>query len=383
MGCVHENHIIYPGDAEYQNMDEKQLDSASKRSKRLDSIIRKDASNARGVNKLLLTGPGESGKSSMFKQMITLYGKGFDEQTRRGYIPLIHSNILQTMTILCLSSVNEYPITIQESNMAYRQTLLTFATKNSSNIPDNENTQLRFLTQEWAQRIHCLWQDPEIRQLYAKYCDKLGLQASAAYFLDKVMQLAQESYLPTDPDIYRCRSRTIGIIEQSFRIEDNEFVLIDVGGQRNERRKWIHCFENITCVLFVAALSEYDQVLVEDNNTNRMVEALNLFEQICNMHWFKAHSAMILFLNKSDLFMDKCKRVPIYLYFPSYEGEAGSYEDGVSYFQAEFERRNQDSLHKMIYTHCTNALDTNNVQLVFEAVKDIVIRRSLYEAGLQ
>jgi hypothetical protein len=32
------------------------------------------------------------------------------------------------------------------------------------------------------------------------------------------------------------------------------------GGQRNERRKWIHCFENVTAVIFVAALSEYDQV---------------------------------------------------------------------------------------------------------------------------
>jgi hypothetical protein len=46
--------------------------------------------------------------------------------------------------------------------------------------------------------------------------------------------------------------------------------MVDVGGQRSERRKWIHCFENVTSIMFLAALSEYDQVLVEsDNEVNK------------------------------------------------------------------------------------------------------------------
>ena len=53
----------------------------------------------------------------------------------------------------------------------------------------------------------------------------------------------------------------------------------DMGGQRNERRKWIHAFDNVNCVVFVAALSEYDQVLFEDETQNRMEEALQLFEE--------------------------------------------------------------------------------------------------------
>ena len=84
--------------------------------------------------------------------------------------------------------------------------------------------------------------------------------------------------------------------------------MFDVGGQRNERKKWIHCFEGVTAVLFVAAISAYDQVLYEDENTNRMVEALNLFSEICNSNWFR-DTAMILFLNKRDLFMEKIKKV--------------------------------------------------------------------------
>jgi guanine nucleotide-binding protein G(i) subunit alpha len=42
--------------------------------------------------------------------------------------------------------------------------------------------------------------------------------------------------------------------------------MFDVGGQRSERKKWIHCFENVTSIIFCVALSEYDQVLLEENN---------------------------------------------------------------------------------------------------------------------
>lgn len=87
-------------------------------------------------------------------------------------------------------------------------------------------------------------------------------------------------YLPSEQDVLRSRVRTTGIVENDFEIENNQFKMYDVGGQRNERKKWIHCFENVTAVLFVAAISEYDQVLYEDENTNRIVEALNLFEEV-------------------------------------------------------------------------------------------------------
>lgn len=47
--------------------------------------------------------------------------------------------------------------------------------------------------------------------------------------------------------------------------------MVDVGGQRSERRKWIHCFENVTSIMFLAALSEYDQFLVESDNEVRLM----------------------------------------------------------------------------------------------------------------
>merc|ERR1712146_292944 len=119
-------------------------------------------------------------------------------------------------------------------------------------------------------------------------------------------------YMPDKDDILRSRVRTSGIVEEKYTIEDVEFVMYDVGGQRNERKKWIHCFDGVTAIIFVGAISEYDQVLYEDKNQNRLIEAVELFNEICNSKWF-IQTAMILFLNKRDLFEMKYldKHVPL------------------------------------------------------------------------
>ena len=55
-----------------------------------------------------------------------------------------------------------------------------------------------------------------------------------------------------------------------------KFHMFDVGGQRDERRKWIQCFNDVTAIIFVAASSSYNMVLREDNTQNRLREALGL-----------------------------------------------------------------------------------------------------------
>ena len=59
------------------------------------------------------------------------------------------------------------------------------------------------------------------------------------------------------------------------------FRMVDVGGQRSERRKWIHCFENVTSIMFLVALSEYDQVLVESDNEVSVAVTVNVFCLSC------------------------------------------------------------------------------------------------------
>ena len=131
-------------------------------------------------------------------------------------------------------------------------------------------------------------------------------------------------------------------------------------------------------MLFVAAISEYDQVLYEDENTNRMVEALQLFDEICNSRWFR-DTAMILFLNKIDLFIEKIKTVPLRVCFQEYDGED---EEIPAKMYIEQRIKDQNRGDKHVYCHITNATNTENVCFVFNAVKDIIIRKSLNDAGL-
>ena len=42
-----------------------------------------------------------------------------------------------------------------------------------------------------------------------------------------------------------------------------------MGGQRSERKKWIHCFEGVTAIVFCVALSAYDLMLAEDEEMVR------------------------------------------------------------------------------------------------------------------
>ena len=78
--------------------------------------------------------------------------------------------------------------------------------------------------------------------------------------------MADPAYLPTDQDILRSRVKTTGITETMFRVGELTYRLYDVGGQRSERKKWIHCFENVTALVFLVSLSEYDQMLYEDES---------------------------------------------------------------------------------------------------------------------
>ena len=68
-------------------------------------------------------------------------------------------------------------------------------------------------------------------------------------------------------------------------------------------------------------MNEYDQKLAEEETTNRMSEALKLFKDITNYPCFAdGDTAIVLFLNKKDLFEKKIQKVPLNVYFKEYKG---------------------------------------------------------------
>ena len=161
-----------------------------------------------------------------------------------------------------------------------------------------------------------LWSDAGIKKCYKR----VKLIDSAGYFLNRIDEITSEDYFPSNEDILRTRLVTSGVSEIRFLINDLHITMIDVGGQRIHRKKWLRCFEStIQAVIFVASLAEYDQVLAEDGQTNRTHESINLFGQLCD-HKYLEQSNMILFLNKKDLFAVKLRTMPLSQCFPDYDG---------------------------------------------------------------
>jgi len=154
--------------------------------------------------------------------------------------------------------------------------------------------------------------------------------------------------------------------------------MFDVGGQRSERKKWIHCFENVTSIIFCVALSEYDQVLLEESNQNRMMESLVLFDSVVNSRWFM-RTSIILFLNKVDLFRQKLGRSPLSNYFPDYSG-GSDINRASKYLLWRFNQVNR--AHLNLYPHLTQATDTSNIRLVFAAVKETILQNALKDSGI-
>lgn len=323
--------------------------------------------------KLLLLGAGESGKSTIFKQMKVLYGTGMSEEERHMMTPVVYSNVLTSMKTL-IDAAKELGHVDQVKD------------KGAMEMVENAQDDT-VINGEMGDAIKSLWADPGIQMTWEDR-SKFQIIDSVVGYFDKIDEIKQDDYLCDTADILLARVRTSGIVEESYNIDGVTFVMYDVGGQRNERKKWIHCFEDVTAVIFVAAISEYNQMLYEDSSQNRMDEALELFNEIANSKWFN-NSSMILFLNKRDLLHEKVLKFPIkgskYPDF-AFDGVGGSaeadhetyYNEAVNYFRGKFLALNK---REAMYDHVTCATDTANVQVVFNACKEIILKGNLAASG--
>ncbi|SPN97445.1 probable G protein alpha chain [Cephalotrichum gorgonifer] len=356
----------------------RQKDDGLSRSRELDKVIRQDEKRMAKEVKLLLLGAGESGKSTVLKQMKLIYSQGFSKSEKLDWKPVIFNNVVQSFQMI-FEAMNEMDIAFEnpeneasKPHPSRRAALL----KNMAHIMVEQETSPNApLPIDFLGPIKALWQDQGVRKAMEKG-NEYALHDNLAYFCDDLDRLWAASYVPTDQDLLRSRLRTTGITETVFDLGQLTYRMFDVGGQRSERKKWIHCFENVNCLLFLVAISGYDQCLVEDKDGNQTQEALMLWESIANSHWF-TKSALILFLNKVDLFEEKLTRSPITDYgFTDYHGATNDFIAAKNYFLDKFRALNRNS-DKEIYGYFTTATDTNLLKITMAAVQDMIIQKNL------
>ncbi|KAL0545466.1 hypothetical protein IC582_015350 [Cucumis melo] len=359
----------------------------------IERRIEQETEAEKHIQKLLLLGAGESGKSTIFKQIKLLFQTGFDEAELKSYIPVIHANVYQTIKVLHDGSKE-----LAQNDKEFTKYVLSSENKDIGEKLSDIGGRLDYprLTRERAQDIETLWKDAAIQETYARG-NELQVPDCTQYFMENLQRLSDANYIPTKEDVLYARVRTTGVVEIQFSpVGENKksgevYRLFDVGGQRNERRKWIHLFEGVTAVIFCAAISEYDQTLFEDEQKNRMMETKELFEWVLKQECFEKTSFM-LFLNKFDIFEKKVLKVPLSVceWFNDYQPVSTGkqeIEHAYEFVKKKFEElyfksTAPDRVDRVFKVYRTTALDQKLVKKTFKLVDETLRRRNLFEAGL-
>ncbi|KAJ3425274.1 guanine nucleotide-binding protein g(o) subunit alpha [Anaeramoeba flamelloides] len=306
------------------------LQKEQKKNQKIQNQIEIETKKQKKELKILILGTGESGKSTFIKQMMIIHKGGFTNSDLVEYKKTIKTNLILHTKILFEACVN-FNWEIKSQTKAYEK-------RNKFQLPDTAN-----------------------------------------YFLDKIDKIMENDYQPSDTDVLFCRIPTTGVSQLTFDQGENSWTVIDVGGQRSERRKWIHQFEDVQLLIYIVALSEYNQKLFEDLDVNRLRESFGLFSKISNNDFFENKNCVVFF-NKVDLFEEKIKKEDLKQCFPDYKG-GFDFEAGKKFIKRKFLDEAENST-RNIFCHFTCATDTKNVERVIDAVNITVIEHVLKEDGL-
>ncbi|KAJ3142034.1 guanine nucleotide-binding protein subunit alpha [Physocladia obscura] len=341
----------------------------------IDKRIKLEQESLGSTVKLLLLGAGETGKSTVLKQLKLIHGIGFTSDERKTFRSAIILNIMTCAKTL-VKAMAELKIpygynpvedrlsdpqrlqyekytsrisaTSVDRNVTSQTVQISSDTRlNSIEMDKHENGVSEKRLETVASITQCNFvlenKIPEFARLI-EGCDITFCFGSEnvvpGEIVEAILSAWKDSgadFIPTDQDILAARILTTRVSDIKFMVQDIQFVVYDLGGQRSERKKWIPYFDSVQAILFLVAISSYDQVCFEDNETNR----------------------------------NKLEVSPVQTHFPSFTG-ANTFENASEYFSRQFLCLNKFPEKKM-YVHFTWATDTKQISKVLATVNHIIL----------
>lgn len=319
--------------------------------------------------KVLLLGAGESGKSTVVKQLKLIHKTKLTPEELRLTAISLHINVVDCMKAL-FNAARKFGYSFTPEEIKLEDSLNSFG----------EGSRL---TPEMGVEIRRVFKGEAIQKTYQRRAE-FWLLDSFPYYMDNLDRFCEEGFLPTEEDAVMARIRTTGIVvselEQKLVRSDEkdkdkegtlyepdklQFQVVDVGGQRNERKKWMHCFDDVKAILFIVNLAGYNQVLFEDNSKNRMHEELELFQQVTHNKVFQ-DTPVFLFLNKKDLFESMVLEVDMKHAFPEYTGGL-NLKNALDFIESQFKARLPPN--KTVHVEMVAARHKRDIKAAFEEVK--------------
>jgi hypothetical protein len=222
------------------------------------------------------------------------------------------------------------------------------------------------------------------------------LAHAAATLFDRALEFGHSAYEPTVRDRLLIQQRLGGIVKSQLSVDGQRaevfyvgqvvFVLADCADcadcadmlclcclycyvyQRTERRRWLHIFEDVAFVWYHASLAEFNELLYEDEQTNRMTESIQLWTQIANSRWFRAQPFIMFFLvfTHTDVLRAKLERgAQFKRHAPGYTGD-NSFDSVLQHIRDMYLAV---APHIRVETFAVNVLDENDVRTVARAFR--------------
>ena len=315
---------------------------------------------------IVIVGTGGTGKSTIVKQFRLLHGAGFSVGERRAWAQRIRSNMLA------------------DAHYALRKASV------SPNQPGGLTVELRLIdalfsamTGPVALQLQSLRQALNVPG-FLPWLDMISpcLTPMASYFWKQTDRILDLDYMPSDQDVIYCPSSTLGVASYDFSARDSDFHLVDCGGQRSQRKKWLHFFSAATAVLFVASVDDFWHTLSEDETANSLREAIDVFAETINSPSLRNRS-VLLFLNKSDLLPASLEDHDFGRYFPEYEGDARDPKAVSSFIKQRFLGVNASSeRERTIMAVATTASCAREARGLARIIEESLLHDVVAESGM-
>ncbi|KAK7007805.1 G-protein alpha subunit [Favolaschia claudopus] len=256
----------------------KNLSSAEKASQAIDEALRENRKSRWIREEVLILGAPGSGKTTLLRQLRIIYDP-YTEREREDFKPRIRSSVLHALRQLDL--------------------LLPAETPSILRILDSSPTETLVLTEEIATLIHDWWSRPDIQNISSH----LSLDPSIMHFLDRILPIMAKDYLPSDADILFCHidpSPALDQLDIPFSEETRYRPILNcvcVRQSLGSIHKWLPIFGEISHVIFVFNLNDYDDL--EDTR-----KTFDLWEYIYSSR-FMRYAHIYLIVNQPSTFASK------------------------------------------------------------------------------
>jgi len=344
-------------------------------SKIIDRKLKQEKRQRESVPILLLLGARGSGKTTLLKLNI-VFGQGYSENDRRGYVGAVHNNVLTAIQCLVLGMKQ---LSIKYENPANENLWRQIEDSSPHTAIGSDECSL----------ISQLWGDAGVHgECYSRRSEfNILLNDSAKYFLDCLDRVCGDNYVPSEEDMLRVYVPTLTNVTEVVVESRVSARVLDVC--QENAKKWSAFlggpFFRYRFVLYVVDISEYDKVVHENSEPiSCLSQSVTSFKEFVDsqfLHHSRERLVVFVLLNKSDIFKEKIMYSDVKNHFPAYKGPIQDYSSAIAFIKSMF----NDCIRYDVTHHCSTVEDIcalnseSTKRKLFTLIRDTILMKHIEE----